>query len=272
MRVGPKEYREVWAVDFEYAAPPGERPDPVCMVGRELARGRWLRLWRDDLRQLQSAPFATDPEVLVVAYYASSELGCFLALDWPFPANVLDLFTEFRNATNGLPVPCGNGLLGALAYYGIDGLAVAQKDAMRELALRGGPYNDDERRALLDYCASDVTALAKLLPRMMPTLDLPRALLRGRYMAAAARMEYRGVPIDVHVLERLRTYRAALQTRLVERIDVDYGVYDGLTFKLDRFAAWLTRTRIPWPQLASGRLALDDDTFREMANPDFSPG
>ena len=56
---------------------------------------------------------------------------------------------------------------------------------------------DDSAEAILDYCESDVVALARLLPRMLPHIDLPRALLRGRYMAAAAAMEHAGVPIDV---------------------------------------------------------------------------
>ena len=33
---------------------------------------------------------------------------------------------------------------------------------------------------------------------------LGQALLRGRYMTAAARMEWAGVPIDTATLERLR--------------------------------------------------------------------
>ena len=37
-----------------------------------------------------------------------------------------------------------------------------------------------------------------------PTMALGQALLRGRYMAAAARMEWAGVPIDVPMLARLR--------------------------------------------------------------------
>ncbi len=32
------------------------------------------------------------------------------------------------------------------------------------------------------YCASDVDALARLLPAMLPRIDRQRALLRGRYM------------------------------------------------------------------------------------------
>ena len=75
---------------------------------------------------------------------------------------------------------------------------------MRQLAMRGGSYSPEERRALLDYCQTDVDALARLLPVMFPKIDLPRALLRGRYMAAAAKMEWIGIPIDVASLNLLR--------------------------------------------------------------------
>ena len=74
---------------------------------------------------------------------------------------------------------------------------------MRALALRGGPYTDAEKIALIDYCETDVVALAKLLPAMLPRIDLPRALLRGRYMAAVAAMEWQGVPIDAETLHRM---------------------------------------------------------------------
>ena len=56
---------------------------------------------------------------------------------------------------------------------------------------------------ILDYCQSDVDALVRLFERMAPEIDLPRALLRGRYMAAAA-MEWEGVPVDVPTFALLR--------------------------------------------------------------------
>src|SRR5262249_41732539 len=147
--------------------------------------------------------YGTGPDTLFVAYYASAELGCHLALRWTLPVRILDLFAEFRCLTAGLPVPCGNSLLGALAYFGLDGLRAAEKGAMRRLARRGGPCPADERAAVTDYCQPDVDAVARLLPVMLPALDLPRALLRGRYMAAAARMQWNGVPIDTNTLARL---------------------------------------------------------------------
>ena len=60
---------------------------------------------------------------------------------------------------------------------------------------------------------------------------------------------------------------------MIADIDADYGVYDGRTFKEDRFEQFLIRHGIPWERLESGRLCLDDDTFREMAKayPIISP-
>ena len=44
-----------------------------------------------------------------------------------------------------------------------------------------------------------------------------------------------------------------------------HGVYDGRSFRADRWARLLVRNDIPWPTLESGQLDLSDDTFREMA-------
>lgn len=219
------DFAQVWLVDFEFRQPEGERPDPVCLVAREWRTGRAIRLWRDEVAALPVAPFGTGPDSLLVAYYASAELGCFLALNWPLPARTLDLFAEFRCLTSGLAVPCGNGLLGALSYFGLDGLAAVEKDTMRQLARRGGPYTVEERRGLLDYCQTDVYALARLLPAMLPRLDLPHALLRGRYMSAAARMEATGIPIDTEALAKLRENWERIKGRLVVAADAQHGVF-----------------------------------------------
>ena len=266
-------FREIWAVDFEFQQPSGERPVPVCMVGRELRSGRLLRLWSDELQQRTAPPFSTAPDSLFVAYYASAELGCLLALDWRMPTRILDLFAEFKCRTCGLTTPNGAGLLGAMSFFGLDAITGCEKETMRNLVMRGGPYLDDERNAILDYCQTDVDALARLLPQMAPGLDLPRALVRGRYMAAAARMEWNGIPLDTVALERFRVHWNNIQTRLIEKIDGDFGVYDGRTFKKDRWASWLASNNIPWPRLESGALALDDDTFRSMArsHPEVAP-
>ena len=236
-------FAEIWAVDFEFGAEPGENPEPVCLVAWELRSGRKVRVWRDEFGT--APPYPTGPDALFVAYYASAEISCHLALGWPVPERVLDLFTEFRNRTNGVPTGNGASLLGALAFHGLDSIGTVEKDEMRALVLRGGPWSDAERAAILDYCESDVAALARLLPAMLPSIDLPRALLRGRYMVAAARMERNGVPIDVATLGRLKRHWHDIQDQLIADIDADYGVFEGRTFKADRFATWLSRDRHP---------------------------
>jgi DNA polymerase-1 len=100
---------------------------------------------------------------------------------------------------------------------------------------------------------------------MAPKIDLPRGLLRGRYMAAAAAMEHNGTPIDVSTWEMLCQRWTSIQDELIASIDRNYGVYDGRTFKLDRFARWLASKDIPWPRLESGQLDLRDDTFRQQS-------
>ena len=264
-------FREIVLADFEFAVTPGNRPVPVCLVADELCSGRRFRLWQDQFGP--APPYATGRDVLFVAYYASAELGCHRALGWPMPERILDLFCEFSARTNGLDTPGGKGLLGALAYFGLDSIGAVEKDEMRELVLKGGPWSETERTAILDYCESDVIALERLLPAMVPEIDLPRALLRGRYMAAAAAMEHAGTPIDVPMLELFRQRWTDIQDQLIAEIDADYDVFDGRTFKADRFATWLVKHNIPWPLLESGHLDLTDNTFRHQARayPAVSP-
>jgi DNA polymerase-1 len=266
-------YRAVVAADFEFefgghvipedAGRSGERPRPVCMVAKELRTGREWRLWRGEFGP--EPPFPIGPDALFVAYYASAELGCLRALGWPKPANILDLFVEFRDRTNGLETPAGAGLIGALTYFGLNTIGAQEKDELRRLILAGGPWSDSDRSAILDYCASDIYALERLLPAMVRRIDLPRALLRGRYMAAAAEMEWNGVPIDVETLALLRENWGRIQDELISEVDAAYGVFDGRTFKANRWSAWLARNDVPWPRLESGQLDLSRDTFRQMA-------
>jgi DNA polymerase-1 len=266
-------YRRVIAADFEFefGGHVGNRPCPVCMVAKDLRTGQPWWLWRGEFDSIP--PFPIGADALFIAFYASAELGCFRALNWPMPANVLDLFVEFRNRTNGLTTPAGSGLVGALTYFRLDNIGAVEKDDMRSLVLRGGPWDNDERTAILNYCSEDVAALERLLPAMLPRIDLPRALLRGRYMAAAAAMEHNGTPIDTETLGLLRLYWTDIQNDLIAEIDADYGVFDGRTFKAERWENYLVTHDIPWPRLESGRLDLSDGAFRQMAKayPTVSP-
>lgn len=255
-------------VDFEFRPVDGIEGNPIeviCMVAFDPQTGKYYRLWKDELYRLSAPPFVIDSETVLVAYFASAEMACFEALGWAMPDYILDLYVEFRNLTNGIFLPEGKSLLGALKYFGLDSISAEHKDDMRDLALRGGPYSELERVGLLEYCQSDVDALYPLYLAMKRYLDLPRNLLRGLFSTALARMESLGVPIDYPTYKGLCLHWDAIKAKLIAEVDSAYGVYEDGVFKEAAFERYVKQQGIRWPRLESGRLKLDEETFKLMA-------
>jgi hypothetical protein len=191
--------------DFEFIAASGERPDVVCMVFHSLCTGQTTRLWRD--RLTDQLPYDAD-DTLAVSFVFNAEGTCHLSLNQPLPKSVLDLSPEFKCHVNGKGIPRKNqGLIGALQYFGLDTIASKRKDAMRERILKGWPFTAEEQQQILDYCAEDVEMLRQLFFALLPYIDLRIALHRGEAVAALARSEHVGVPIDMEIYLQLATKR-----------------------------------------------------------------
>ena len=241
------------------------------MVGRELRTGRELRLWRDELLALSRPPFDIGPDALFLAFYASAELGCFFALGWPMPARILDLYVEFKARQNGSTEGGGRGLLNALHHFGLPRIGAEEKTEMRDLVMYQNAWTEAEKLAILDYCAGDTEALGCLLPALLPFIlrygdqSLGAALFRGRFMAAVARMEWAGVPIDVPLLEDIRAHWGWFKERMIAEVNPLYGVYDGTIFKNRRFGAYLRRQGIPWPKTGTGLYETSTELLRDMS-------
>src|SRR5271166_6941566 len=146
-------FREIWAVDFEFNEPYGEQPKPVCLVARELRSGRQIRQFQSEFGR--SPPYPLSPDCLFVSYNAPAELKCHLALGWPMPTRILDLYVEFRNHRNRTPQIRNTRLPHALAYFGKNGLSTLEKDEKLKLILRGSPWTLEEVTEILDYCETD---------------------------------------------------------------------------------------------------------------------
>ncbi len=73
------------------------------------------------------------------------------------------------------------------------------------------------------------------------------------------------MPIDYETLERLRAHWDDIKLDLISAIDKDYGVYEGTVFKSGRFAGYLADNGFDWPRTETGRLQLNQDTFRDVA-------
>ena len=238
---------------------------------RSSAPAKIWRLWRDEFGP--EPPFPIGADALFVSFTASAELGCFLALGWPMPARILDLSAEYRLLRN-LDYPRGTpkelrekkGLVDACRFFGISAIGAGEKSVIRRRILEGEPFSEEEREAILDYCSGDVFPLEKLLVAMGPHIDLPRALLRGRHEITVATIENIGIPTDVEMLTAFRENWTRIQDDLIAKLDADFHVYEGRSFRRDRFAALLTRLGIKnWPLLDSGQLDLEDKTLRDMA-------
>lgn len=276
-------FDRVVALDTEFTPVVGGHSVPVCIVAHELISGTRIRLWQDELGT--EPPFPTDDRTLYVAYMAAAEVGFFLACGWPTPTRILDLYVEFRNLTNkALPKNQGGrhpaGLPDALRYFDIQGIAASEKKTMQDLAIRGGPYSEQEKLALLDYCESDVLALPPLMERMLihirakrkaswaPRRGLGQALYRGRYMSAVAEMERTGAPIDVPTYQQVRVHRTEVIEYLIEQGGREYGVFEGATFREGLFRKYLAEQGLldTWPRTGKrGWLSTDQDVVKDQA-------
>jgi hypothetical protein len=253
------QFRQIIVWDTEFQVEAGDRPNPVCVTARELRSGQEWQQFQGEFGP--KPPFPVDDKSLFFGFYNSAELGFHKALGWPEPIHQIDLYIEFRNLTNGLWLPHGSGLVGAMSYFNLD--YPADKGEMIKVINRGN-WSTEEVRQIRRYNWVDMDATAQLSLKVVPKLDIERALYRGLFPPVAASMEWLGLPIDVETLERLRRHWDDLQDLLISRID-HYHVYEGRTFKEARWAANMEELGIPWPRLPSGHLDLEDDTFRQAA-------
>src|SRR5262245_54355535 len=143
---------------------------------------------------------------------------------------------------------------------------------MQKRVMQGWPFTEKEQAQIIDYCLSDADALRRLLPKMLPDIELDIALYRSEFVAASALMEHRGVPIDMEIFSQLADKHVwrAVRDAMVPAIDAQYGAYvrnkaGDWSFSTERFEVLLKRLGINnWPRLESGKLNLRQKTVENM--------
>jgi DNA polymerase family A len=263
-------FEQIWLADFEFIPKPGEHPDVICLCAREVRMGQTLRLWRTELGA--APPYRIDDKALFVCFAATAECGCHLALYWPLPQKILDLSPLFRCVVNGRETPQGKGLIGALAYFGLDSIGAKYKDDMRKRIIQGWPFTFEEREKILDYCLSDTEHLEGLLEKLLPQVELATALHWGEFAAVSAAMEHRGVPLDPEITPQLLDTHAWAFARdaLIPKIDAQYRLYvkgadGGWHFNNAKFEECCARLGIDWPRKEeNGKLDLRKKTWESM--------
>ena len=108
------------------------------------------------------------------------------------PACSIDAYAEFRLITNDGRIKVAIAKRASTASAARCSISVKtpsiprQKKDMRNRILQGPPFTQ-ERADFLDYCQSDVDALARLVPHLIPRIrSLPHAMLRAQFVWATA--------------------------------------------------------------------------------------
>jgi DNA polymerase-1 len=279
-------FRTVTVIDFEYEVGDGDLPNVLCMVAyvldENLQHVGTIRRWRGEFSSTPS--FDIGANALVVGYSLWAELTCFLVLGWRFPVHVFDLHTAFLALSNIL-LPYNpdevrkkprKRLSDACCAYGIERWENIDKPDIAR-AIGEGRWREYGREAVLQYCEEDVRASTELLRRQLSghgnraPVD-PGCIMRWSNYSAktVARIQARGMPIDMPLWNLAQENRAPIIGALIRRFDPSYGsenpIYspDG-EWSSVRFEDWLVSAGISeWPRLDSGALELTGDVFRMM--------
>jgi len=279
-------FKNIVVCDFEYEIADGDLPDVLCMVAyvydSNLYHVDTIKLWRDDFKP--TPPFDVGPDTLFVAYSAWAEITCFLVLGWQLPVHVFDLHTSYLAVSNVLrPLDVDSErprkrLSDACRTYGIDGWERIIKDVISK-DIGEGRWRLHGREAVLQYCEEDVRASGLLLRRQLtgwrglPPVDVERVLHWSNYSAiAVARIQARGMPIDVDLWDKVQEHKGAVVRELLRRHDPSHGSCEPIytpegEWSYARFEKWLLSIGCTaWPRLESGQLDIEGDTFKLMSH------
>ena len=197
-------------------------------------------------------------------------------LGWGQPACAFDAYLEYRHLLNDGSVKSGSrekgffSIDGLLRYFGEDGIDSAHKHDMRARIIQGPPYPREEYDDIVDYCELDVRKLARALNYILPTIrSLPHAMFRAKFQWCMGRIEHRGIPIDLPLIDRVQSLWNPIKADLVverDRFNL-YEIVNGVPhWRNARFEDLVRRNGWTWPTTADGSLNQRDQTFREMAD------
>jgi hypothetical protein len=273
-------WRRVWVLDTEYKSTEGELQVPHCLCALDLISLERRDVW---LTPGTPCPFSMAKDELFILYAADADILTFIAMPgWPVPLAVVDPRVEWIRIDNGgdqykpgRREKKGYSLLDAARTFHVPAIPETAKKHWRDIAIRGAPFSEEERRGLLHYCRTDVDLTARVLMAMWGDANLsdPRtfqqALIRGRYLAAAASCYVTGIPLCMPDVKRVTRYAREARLGLIRNKANIFPVYrsDG-TFSHRLFARLLYQQGqlARWPRTPTGAPSTSEETFEKMAD------
>jgi len=154
------------------------------------------------------------------------------------------------------------------------------KDKMRDRILKGGPFNDTDKAAILEYCASDIIYLPTLREKMESEIRAlssqskkeyhQAANLRGEWAVRLAKMEQAGIPVNVERLSRMADNYAGIRHEAIKHlVETVYPFYlwEGKDWveKRNLFADFVKSKGLEdsWPRTEAGQFSTAKATLEE---------
>ena len=255
-------------VDFEYTKTREPTLDLVCCStilvrpGVDPEKKRWW-LWQDDFQRKSLREYLLGTGAIFVSYAVTAEGRAFHSLGInPLGIRWIDLLIEWKQlrnhchefqygwvrsrdgwrrsrpprageADNTSNEETGTGLSDAIKNLLGQEIDSDHKERMRHRIIAGGPFREDEARAILEYCESDTVQLPTLHARILDEelrLIPPQAhsrvkdvqLSRGRYAADMAICEARGMPLHIPRIEAISRNHDAIAAKVIREANQVY--------------------------------------------------
>lgn len=236
---------------------------PVILCARKLSTGEEFSFGPGD-RRLASFVAAHHDHVFV-AHNVVSEMKYLSRAGVPLPPLWWDTLVGFK-AVHNRPGFLSASLVTALTASGLSHLIPINKTAIRDkiLALDFTPADLPE---IIAYCTADAVAAGALYRHLVSEVNPVAMGYWCEFLKAVARMELRGVPIDLANLSRIWKNRFYIAESLRDEINRTAPIYRDGSFCKAAFFDWVKRQEIQWPTKVgqAGRyLPLDKDTLEAM--------
>jgi hypothetical protein len=210
-------------------------------------------------------------EDLFVSHSLVAEASYLLQLNIVPPTAWFDTYAAERYATNCWHFQSRGfraNLSESLHRLHLDRMAPSEKADLQQriLALK---FSDSDRPEITAYCYSDCRGTIALYKARQG--QVPAGLMAHwvEYLLCVARMQLRGLRLDMPMWHRIMTMRKPLIELQTAAVNAVWPVFVGTTFKRGAFLEWTRRVGIAWPTKRSqttGKIIFDfeDDVFKEM--------
>jgi DNA polymerase I-like protein with 3'-5' exonuclease and polymerase domains len=265
-------------IDFEYKDAQEKKMNLVCACLKVKDKTSRLWLYKEEEMQKRLAKSLTlhKDDWVFVSYNVLAEARSFISIGLnPLDFKWIDLMAMFRWYKNGNQhqQALNSSLAQAMqTICGID-IDIISKEQNVKMILDTDIFDMVQRTQILNYCEDDIKDLHTLTNKLiseismiykMSAVDVVKvAADHSRYVAAMARVETEGIPLNMDWVKTLSLNHDMVKKTLIDKCNKVYPFYLDGVLKYDVFNQYIFDKGLEsiWPQTASGQFSRDNDVL-----------